>query len=114
MRYPSILDMVHAVKRAASSYPKVAAWWYAPASRLHPMAEHRPSEPPKPVVVIETTPGARIQHERIATCLARALEWPVVEVCDHRGAEERPCGALLAESGARTPVPIGAHVTEAH
>ena len=102
MRQPSILDVVHGVKRVAPAHPDVSAWWYTPPQRLR-LAGDLPGSGsatlPIEVVVEGFEPAltAEIACAQIATELSAELSGIPVAVRMHRGErEERPLFRIVS------------------
>jgi hypothetical protein len=101
---PSILDVVHAVKRASVVHPAVTAWWYTPPQRLRLSGALPTPSPDETVVtlVVEGAPDAFFepaQLEAVERALSASLRSAPVRVRAHRGSgEERPLFRLLSAS----------------
>jgi hypothetical protein len=100
VRQPSILDVVHAVKRVLPAHPEVSAWWYTPPQRLR-LAGDLPGAAAAALTIEVVVEGAgeaggaaEVPCASIAKELSEALarvDRIEVHVRIHRGdAEERP------------------------
>jgi hypothetical protein len=101
---PSILDVVHAVKRVAPAHPTVSAWWYTPPQRLR-LAGALPTVDPDDAVITVVVEGAPetffapAQVQAVERALSAALKSAPVRVRAHLGSdEERPLFRLLSRS----------------
>lgn len=102
MKQPSILDVVHGVKRVVPAHPEVSAWWYTPPQRLR-LAGDLPGSGAVPLcieVVVEAAGDAEVPCATIAKELSAALSGAPrvdVRVRIHRGdREERPLFRIVS------------------
>jgi hypothetical protein len=100
LRQPSILDVVHGIKRVATAHPEVSAWWYTPPQRLR-LAGDLPDSASATLsieVVVESFASApEIPCVQIAKELSAALSGIPVGVRMHRGdREERPLFRIVS------------------
>ena len=107
MRQPSILDVVHGVKRVVPAHPEVTAWWYTPPQRLR-LAGDLPRVGPSPLsieVVVEAVgevPCAEIARELSASL--SGVSGISVRVRMHRGdREERPLFRIVSQRERSSP-----------
>jgi hypothetical protein len=102
VKQPSILDVVHGVKRVLPAHPEVSAWWYTPPQRLR-LAGDLPGSGAAPLcieVVVEAAGAEEVPCATIARELTAALSaTPHIEVRVriHRGdREERPLFRIVS------------------
>ena len=101
MRQPSILDVVHGVKRVVPAHPEVTAWWYTPPLRLR-LAGDLPRPETTGLSIEVVVEGAReisgAKMAQIATELSATLSGAVVRVRMHRGeGEPRPLFRIVSQ-----------------